>query len=936
MDIELRGPAELARVPDLVRSIRQRIGVSEGSILVDRVGAALAEAANNVVLHAARAGAPQDIGIALRIDANRLVLTITDRGRPAPEGLFDAVPRMLDFDPSDLENVPERGMGLVIIANTVDALHYDRVGGENRLRLEFHRNSAPLDLAVSSVGQRSLGHILGQMGGVAWRLSADERRMAFGPGDRDRFGLPAEMDLGPLIARHFDHDRAMFAGFAAGLLTGVQHPDCPDGLTLRLRGHDDVIKSVAWYADAPGGEEAIRAGFLLDLSELQRTKELLDRSEAYGRVGLWSYDLLEGSIEWSASLYSLYGRSLHDGAPDFDDLMALVHPDDREMLQGAVERAFAHALPGGSAHFQTSHRLSLPEREGVFVDIVGQIEFDGRSRPIRMSGISRERVFSPSETLGRTEALEGLNADLSWLSPDTASKAVAGDAWCAHGMDGRYTWTRVRRLSSGTATLSVKDVSPPRHDDLPLRMAEAKELLLSIVKLGALGDRINDPALLEPLVGERRRLASVRLQADRRVEHILGFPRESTTVERVIRLATFLDLLRELTAPFLEDQGVTINLHRAADLPEKLQCAPSTVMTCVLETVLGLVERGARDIHLRADVSKDSEVSGSEGVCLTLSGRRFGPISRPNSSGLWDRARILAGFCRSGLKTDTDGHEIRLYLPSPPLTAELAEFERLYRLGRDVQREVPVLLAANSALGGAFLAAMLRRIGADVDAVTGVEQAEICLLNRRYRLILIAIPETDPGWRQMIVSARDLAEGVPVVASRFAMPPSNRSSGPEPDAWVHSMLALHRIEPFLTEDPSGSGDPIAEVLPDTDLVDRTVLARVRDGVGDEGFDLLMQEVRNDLLKRERELDARIAEGDAPGVAAVAHSLAGIGGNFGLVSLSVVSRAVVQRHRAGTGLSVEDEGAGLMRVVTDTRVAIEQTSKGADPSGMEKQ
>lgn len=96
---------------------------------------ALVEAATNVVRH----GYGPDGG-PIRIEASSgrhgILVRISDWGRPIPgDILAQAGLSRFDFDPTDLAELPEGGMGLSLIASVMDEVSYRSDGGQNVLTL---------------------------------------------------------------------------------------------------------------------------------------------------------------------------------------------------------------------------------------------------------------------------------------------------------------------------------------------------------------------------------------------------------------------------------------------------------------------------------------------------------------------------------------------------------------------------------------------------------------------------------------------------------------------------------------------------------------------------------------------------------------------------------------------------------------------------------
>jgi serine/threonine-protein kinase RsbW len=92
---------------------------------------AVAEAANNIVLHGYGSDESQSFQVSIRTQEGALVVELSDSGRPIPAHLLDApAPAPLDA---------ECGRGFGIIHACVDALKYRSEAGVNRLTLVKNR-----------------------------------------------------------------------------------------------------------------------------------------------------------------------------------------------------------------------------------------------------------------------------------------------------------------------------------------------------------------------------------------------------------------------------------------------------------------------------------------------------------------------------------------------------------------------------------------------------------------------------------------------------------------------------------------------------------------------------------------------------------------------------------------------------------------------------
>ena len=103
------------------------------------------EAATNVIKHAYRGTAGHDVSVEIGFTRERVDVAVRDQGVSMPEEQLRKLrdgSRVLEFDPANLEAVPEGGMGIEIIRRGMDEASYSTQGGTNCLRLtKFLRRS---------------------------------------------------------------------------------------------------------------------------------------------------------------------------------------------------------------------------------------------------------------------------------------------------------------------------------------------------------------------------------------------------------------------------------------------------------------------------------------------------------------------------------------------------------------------------------------------------------------------------------------------------------------------------------------------------------------------------------------------------------------------------------------------------------------------------
>jgi serine/threonine-protein kinase RsbW len=133
VEINLNIVSEYAAVPEISRSIRDfLLDQKVEDHLCNAVEICLVEALNNIIKHAYKGDHSKTIDISVRKDSKSLELSMIDKGKPR-ESL---VVNELNFDPEDIQNLPEGGMGLFIIKQLMDEMNYYTINGKNYFTLK--------------------------------------------------------------------------------------------------------------------------------------------------------------------------------------------------------------------------------------------------------------------------------------------------------------------------------------------------------------------------------------------------------------------------------------------------------------------------------------------------------------------------------------------------------------------------------------------------------------------------------------------------------------------------------------------------------------------------------------------------------------------------------------------------------------------------------
>jgi serine/threonine-protein kinase RsbW len=127
---------EVSRVCSELHVLALARGGSEWSAEVDL---GLTEALTNVVRHGYGSTPVGGISLTCFESADDWHLTLGDQGKPIPQHRLDPSARsVFDFDPGDLQSIPEGGMGLALIRASFDLMDYEVCRNGNLMSLTKH------------------------------------------------------------------------------------------------------------------------------------------------------------------------------------------------------------------------------------------------------------------------------------------------------------------------------------------------------------------------------------------------------------------------------------------------------------------------------------------------------------------------------------------------------------------------------------------------------------------------------------------------------------------------------------------------------------------------------------------------------------------------------------------------------------------------------
>ncbi|UDL93281.1 response regulator [Lichenihabitans sp. PAMC28606] len=197
-------------------------------------------------------------------------------------------------------------------------------------------------------------------------------------------------------------------GYEAGAVDYVPVPVVPEVLRAKVKIFAELFRKTRdlerLNAELERRVDERTAALEASTASLRESEHRRDLALAAGRMGSWSWDLATGTHQWDEGQYRIFGVDPKTFAPTVDSVMALVHPDDLDLMR----RGAAHAIKHRAA-YDIEFRILRPVDGATCWCITGAApSFDQEGRVVRLSGVT----FDITQRKLAEDALKHLNEDL--------------------------------------------------------------------------------------------------------------------------------------------------------------------------------------------------------------------------------------------------------------------------------------------------------------------------------------------------------------------------------------------------------------------------------------------------------------------------------------------------------------------------------------------
>jgi hypothetical protein len=121
----------------------------------------------------------------------------------------------------------------------------------------------------------------------------------------------------------------------------------------------------------------------------------IDNAQQLAHMGDYDWEIATDRNTWSDQLFRIYGHEPGAFSPNYEQFLAMVHPDDQERIKAIHQQAYTTGEP-----YEMMERIVRPDGEVRYLSSNGQVVTDETGNPLRMRGTCidiTDRVLAEEE-----------------------------------------------------------------------------------------------------------------------------------------------------------------------------------------------------------------------------------------------------------------------------------------------------------------------------------------------------------------------------------------------------------------------------------------------------------------------------------------------------------------------------------------------------------
>ena len=169
----------------------------------------------------------------------------------------------------------------------------------------------------------------------------------------------------------------------------VRNPQVPAGRLLLcsyqpVRGEEGISGGLVVFTDVTALQR-LQDEQAFQFKQLRDTQLKLVEAQRVGRIGNWEVNLMNGRGWWSDQVYKLFGLSPDQFSGSLQDLLSLLHPDDRARHAAARDLAINQGRP-----MNVEYRIVRPDGQVLWLHDIAEMRRGDDGQPVWFGGVVQD------------------------------------------------------------------------------------------------------------------------------------------------------------------------------------------------------------------------------------------------------------------------------------------------------------------------------------------------------------------------------------------------------------------------------------------------------------------------------------------------------------------------------------------------------------------
>ena len=120
-------------------------------------------------------------------------------------------------------------------------------------------------------------------------------------------------------------------------------------------------------------------------AERQARETQLSEAQQIAHIGSWEFDAVTGEVKWSDELWRIFGLDQREFGLSFEEYLAMVHPDDRQLVKSIDEKA-------QQTKTDFDHHYRIVQADGAVRVLrgIGRVICDEHGQMVKMTGTDQD------------------------------------------------------------------------------------------------------------------------------------------------------------------------------------------------------------------------------------------------------------------------------------------------------------------------------------------------------------------------------------------------------------------------------------------------------------------------------------------------------------------------------------------------------------------